>query len=501
MTKKTLVSKELPVIETIRKNIILIVLVIISFLGYPLFALTTTIHRAHLPIDEVELLAQNFLQQLDFKIPVYLDIPNNLEHFVPTAQKFIDSELSQELKTFWSIDLIKAANKVIDAENDYVVRFEYKEDEIESFYISPFSKEIKLVLSKNVINQVDEYLKKVLLDEVFRDEILEMSKLAKNEVVQKDSDLIFPYSSHYNIVFSLFVEDGKSIEWEIAKSVELFNGIFEKINHFANFTVSTQIQYYSKLSSEIEYDETSKAYIIDKSDLSTFINFGDWNLVTHDMSPTINFLVYFPESNYETIPMKIRNSLTNSFLIPQWGGVYIFNKQLPLLNGHKWTISETELYPVMEVFSSQLFQLLGVPNYTKSTLIRIDKLSRLTIVQNIKQSLRNLLSLIKLAKSLNEITIPDSTKNYVHQTLKSIRESIKYTSKQSYSFSMEQSSRALEYSDKAFFEKQMVQQAYFPSEHKMAVFLPLLGPVGSIVGFGTLKLVQEYLKGRKQKRE
>jgi len=32
--------------------------------------------------------------------------------------------------------------------------------------------------------------------------------------------------------------------------------------------------------------------------------------------------------------------------------------------------------------------------------------------------------------------------------------------------------------ERGFFEKSMVGQVYFPDEHKIAVYLPLLGPVG-----------------------
>ena len=44
--------------------------------------------------------------------------------------------------------------------------------------------------------------------------------------------------------------------------------------------------------------------------------------------------------------------------------------------------------------------------------------------------------------------------------------------------------------EKAFFERTMVAQVYFPEEHKVAVYLPLMGPVGVpliMVGIKVLK--------------
>ena len=489
----------------IRKLITVLILLVVVLLGYPLFVYTTSIHRAELPIEEVEQLASNYLNRIDFKIPIYLELPNALEHFIPTWQNVLDEELHAnhpELDNFWGLELKRVASAEVNSDNDYIVKFEYKEAEddktTEGFLISPYNKEVKLILTQNVVNakKVDDFLKRVLLDEMFSDEIEVMAELARKE--SKESDLVLPYSAHYNLVFSLMVENGKTVSWDIAKATELFEPIFKNLDHFANFTVSTQIQYYSTLSNEVLYDNDSKEYIIETEDLSTFINFGDWNLINHDMSPTINFLIYFPASNYDNIAMNIRNSSTNSFIVPQWGGVHIFNKKMPILQNHTCNISDDELYTSMEIFASQLFQLLGIPSHSKSPLLRYDKLSRVVMVKNTRNSLEKLQSLIKLAESLNGITIPDATKDYANKALQSIYESFNLSSKQNYKGAMKASSQSLDSSNKAFFAKQMVQQAYFPNEHKLAVFLPLLGPVGSIITLGSLKLLLEYIRDKKK---
>lgn len=41
--------------------------------------------------------------------------------------------------------------------------------------------------------------------------------------------------------------------------------------------------------------------------------------------------------------------------------------------------------------------------------------------------------------------------------------------------------------ERGFFEKSMVGQVYFPDEHKVAVYLPLLGPVGVPLIMGAIK--------------
>lgn len=51
--------------------------------------------------------------------------------------------------------------------------------------------------------------------------------------------------------------------------------------------------------------------------------------------------------------------------------------------------------------------------------------------------------------------------------------------------------------ERSFFEKSMVGQVYFPDEHKVAVYLPLLGPIGVPLVVGLLKEVKRIVKGLK----
>lgn len=61
---------------------------------------------------------------------------------------------------------------------------------------------------------------------------------------------------------------------------------------------------------------------------------------------------------------------------------------------------------------------------------------------------------------------------------------------------MENARIAEEAAERAFFEKSMVGQVYFPDEHKVAVYLPLLGPVGVPLVMGVVKEVRGWRKRR-----
>ena len=50
--------------------------------------------------------------------------------------------------------------------------------------------------------------------------------------------------------------------------------------------------------------------------------------------------------------------------------------------------------------------------------------------------------------------------------------------------------------ERAFFEKSMVGQLYFPDEHKVAVYLPLLGPIGVPLIMGLLNELRAWKQRR-----
>lgn len=481
-------SKEDSWTTTIRRTLVAVVALTVVTVGVPLFYTTTTIHRAELPVDHINGYAHS-INTVSFEVPVYLDVPNAQEFFIDKAQGVVNTKL-QSVRDVFSIKLIRGKG----SPNDYTVRFVRSSDDAYNFEVSPFKKESTLYIGNDGWD-TENFIAAVLVEQVFKEEVVEFSRLSHRT---SGKDIAVRYSPRYNLVLSLLVENGHPVEWEIDSAVALLQPVLDKLAHFANFTVSTQIQYYLSLVNEPTYDNEKRQYVIPQYDLSTFINHGDWNLITHDIDPSINFVVFFAASNFAGKPLVVDQSSTNSFVVPQWGGVSIFNKDKPVLEGSRVVLTEGELVPVLETFTSQLFELLGVPRGPKNPDVRIDGLTRLTTAKNLQRAVASLVSLVKVTDSLSEISIPEKTKAYVQLALRYVAESLDAIGEHRFNDAMTLSARAVQNSDNAFFEKEMVQQAYFPSEHKLAVFLPLLGPVGGILTISILKLVKE-LKRKEEK--
>lgn len=476
----------------------MVIALFVFCLGAPLFLYTTRVHRADLPVLELDQRVETFADSVKFRIPVYVNSTN--EAAIAQIQSATDNYISTttNLDLLWSLEF-RPYTQEIDSYQDYVLSL-IEDDEssldhlTQSFVLSPFSKGITVVLPSSLsISNVSQYVTEVLFNQVFGSEIQMFSALKSNSL---SSDMSFPYSTVFNVVFNLFVQDGTPVDWAIAEAVPLMQPIFQALQHYCKFKVSTQIQYYSKLTNEPTFNEEQNANIISQENLPTFVNFGDWNLHNHEVTPSINFVIYFSELNYENIPLLVEGSETNSFSIPQWGGVYIYNPALPPLEGSRIKISESELNKILDIFASQLFELLGVPSEPVSPLMRIDSFQRFSSYKNLKRSLDNLSALVKLSNSLIGISIPEATKTNVVDSMARFDEAVQNLSVADFSHALENSGISLESSDKAFFEKEMLQQAHFPNEHKLAIFLPLLGPICSIVLFGILKRFIAWKKNR-----
>ncbi|OVF06896.1 putative GPI transamidase component [Clavispora lusitaniae] len=489
-------SQEVPYITKARRSIIFGVLLFILSCGVPLFLYTTSIHRAELPSHEVEAKINSFRDLVRFNIPVYVRIDPSHESLVQEWQDSLDSRNNNDgLGGKWSLQLKLQDEEALKNEVYTLDVNIVSTSDQNTYKVSSSSGNISLNVEPTANGS--EFVTNVLLNSIFGDERKQILSILGIKEDEKDSDIVFPYSNTYNVVFNLFVENGRPVEWDVESAIQAMNPVFDALSNYANFKISTQVQLYSKLGSSTRYAEDLKANIIPKSELSTFINFGDWNLITHDINPSINFILYFSKSNYEKVPLLVEGSNTNSFLIPQWGGVYIYNRKMPIINDTIFKLNTYELQPIFEIFTSQLFELLGVPKNSESPWIRIDSLNRVIALKNLKRSLENLSSLIKLSTSLNEISIPESTKFHTEQALAYYDQAMTELANSHFEEAIVLASKSVESSDKAFFEKEMVQQAYFPSEHKLAVFSPLLGPLCTIVLIGFLSTVKD-MKSKKQ---
>lgn len=478
-------STETNLTRNTRRAVTFAVAVFVLLLGVPLFFHTTAIYRAELPIDEFKSKVDDFATTAHLKVPVFIETDLQIE----TLQNAINEKVQQKwnLGDLWNLDLVPEPSSA----SIYHVKVSTAAHTACSASLDSLTVDITADEKSPYDSAAD-----LLLSNVFKDELDSLDVILHPAAHKHHPNhtLTLPYSSTYNVVFNLFVENGQSVDWEIDDALASISPLMDALSHYTQFKVSTQIQYYTKLHNTPVYDESSQSYIIPKSDLSTFVDYGEWNLITHDVHRSINFLLFFPATNFDSKPLYVEGSQTNSFLIPQWGGVYIYNLPMPVLRNMPHILRADRLLPVFDVFASQLLELLGVPRHPKSPLFRLESFNRIMAVKNLGLLLDNLSSLVALSNSLSGISIPELTKSHMSDSLRYFDAAVQSLRDFKFADAVEQSAKGVESSDKAFFDKEMVQQAYFPNEHKLAVFLPLLGPLASIILIGILKTFKEIRK-------
>lgn len=486
-------SKELFPITLIRNVVLFALVLFIAISGFATITFTTSIEKHPLPLQHIANASAIVSQGVKYEVPVYVDVPNSQEHVVEALEARFNGEIAllPHVASQW---LIKCIRGSADANVDYVIDLKPSKDA--GYHISPFSKKITLFVDEAVKqgeNVVE--LGTSVLHQVFDYEVAKFAGTIKSSAIE------VPYSSRYNVVFSLFSELGRPVQWNIDEALQLFDPIIDSLKDYANFSVSLQIQYYSTLAEGVQFNEEIDRQVLRLEHLSTFINHGDWNLFSHDINPTINFMVYIPEKNYDDVPTVIENSELNSFLVPQWGGVHVLSKPMAdTKHTGETVLNEEDLLPVMEIFASQFTQLLGMGNQPKLLAMRTLLLYRTQLNSNLRHALDILNSLVKVVVSLEGIAIPEATVELVRKLLSSVTKLEALISAGQFEEGMKESAEAVDYANRAFFEKEMVQQAYFPSEHKMAVYLPLLGPVGLICIFALLRVAVDYKRRMKQKK-
>lgn len=303
------------------------------------------------------------------------------------------------------------------------------------------------------------------------------------------------YAPTYHLTFSLFTPDASPSSWDIDSAIEEYlSPLLESFSLISNFTVDTQVQLYASFSPSVQepqYDSDRGVWTLRNEDLSGFINAAEWPLSPSiGTGPTVNFVLFVPSE--DKVPLVVKDNGASSWLIPQWGGVMILN---PPVRGSDTTpspskLSKEAIRPVLATFSHQLLSLLGTPQSPPSLPLRLLTLTRVRAASLLLSASSTLGSLARLTLALPSISIPESVAASVDKTISHLHNACTDLRDGRFHSALENARIAEAEAERGFFEKSMVGQVYFPDEHKVAVYLPLLGPVGVPLIMGALKEIK-----------
>jgi phosphatidylinositol glycan class S len=325
----------------------------------------------------------------------------------------------------------------------------------------------------------------------------DIDSLAIADHYKKRANRAFKYASTYHLTFSLFSGSASPSAWDIEAALDEYLGPF--LSSFATisrFSIDTQVQLYASLSPSLhgpQYDNTSNSWTLLRSDLSAFVNAAEWPLSPSiGAGPTINFVAYVPST--KQAPLVIQETGGTSWLIPQWGGVQILNPSMHQAN-HS-VLTKQDLEPVLRIFAEQLESLIGLPESPPSLPLRLSSLTRERAASLILSASSTLGALSRLTLKLTSIAIPDNVADSVQKTIHHLETACSHIRAGHYDAALKHARVAEAEAEQAFFDPSMVGQVYFPDEHKVAVYVPLLGPMAVPLIMAAVKEFKKFKQAR-----
>ncbi|KAJ5385017.1 Phosphatidylinositol-glycan biosynthesis class S protein [Penicillium concentricum] len=473
---------------------------VIILLGFPIWWKTTSIYRASLPIEEMVDWADGKACRPVFPLEIHLATPSmqyfEAQHLLRTTQHTLD-----DLNEFAAHHLrLKLTNGTTAVHNG--------DDSLENVQ-TPAEETADIALTVQLLprdgiagpwselhaaaTQLDIFYPPSQVPRLYGEEKATIAHILSGNTAGLDStspqlaeDIdrrlrrSMKYAETYHLSFSLFTPKSEPSSWDIEAAL------------YANFAPTAP---------KPEYDESEAAWTLKKEDLSAFVNAAEWPLnPSIGNGPTINFILYVPDPSQS--PLIVKENRASSWMVPQWGGVFLLNP--PLSNTEQGLsnpshLSQDSLGPAFMTFSHQLLTLLGTPSTPASLPLRLQTSIRIRAATLLLSASSTMGSLARLTESLPSIPIPATVATSVSTTISHLAASCAHLREGRFGAALASARVAETEAERSFFEKSMVGQVYFPDEHKVAVYLPLLGPIGVPLVVGLLKELKRIAARRKAK--
>ncbi|KAJ3479878.1 hypothetical protein NLG97_g8205 [Lecanicillium saksenae] len=482
---------------------------IVVFLGLPIWWQTTAIHRANLPLDAMNEWADGkacrpvFPLQIDIRADALQDA--EAQHLLRLTQHALD-DLNEFSGHHLRLQLAPKDGVRAPDDAEPALTINCKPGASATSALSQSQPVLDITYppsSAPQLNSASSPLATFITNELrstFSEEqsiisyLLSTSSMSSGsrplsltpevaEALSKRTTRSLRYSPTYHLTFSLFTDQGLPNSWDIEGALEEYiNPMLEVLKPIHNFTIDTQVQLYATPGDQSE--------VLSKEALSSFINSAEWPLSPSiGGAPTVNFLLYVGN---QTIRLDESSATSQSWMIPQWGTVYLL--PLPKTEAH---VSVATLKQPMLTFGGHLLSLLGTP-VMGSLPLRLSSLTRIRSTDLLLRASSSLGSLARLTEKLPSIAIPEKVAEGVDTTLHHLQQACANLGGVE---GLTHARIAEQEVERAFFEKSMVGQLYFPDEHKIAVYLPLLGPISVPLIMGLITELKSWIAKRRKKAE
>ncbi|CCE29944.1 hypothetical protein E4U22_001087 [Claviceps purpurea] len=495
-----------------RSYVILSFWIIVLFLGLPIWWRTTSIYRADLPLERMLQWADGKACRPTFPLQITIradtiakqeaqHLTRLTQHALDDLNDFAGHHLRLKLDQAWNMN--SAIAKQYDPESTLTINL--SPGQTNSASLSPESPILDMTYAPHSIPSLHAASSPLAtyianeLQTIFAEEqsiisyLLFTSSMSSKTrpqglttdtaaVLSKRTTRALRYAPTYHLSFSLFTDGVFPNTWDIDAAIsEYMKPLLDVLRPIHNFTIDTQVQLYATPGVQSQ--------TLNKEHLASFVNAAEWPLSPSiGGAPTVNFIIFVGNQTIGSNDAEVENS--QSWMIPQWGSVYLLH--MPPAESH---VPTKALKHPMLMFGRHLLTLLGTPQ-SGSLPLRLSTLARIRTMDLLLRAASSLGSLARLSPSLPSISIPRTVADGVSSSLQHLEQACANLGGTE---GLLHAQTAEEEAERAFFEKSMVGQLYFPDEHKIAVYLPLLGPTGVPLVLGAINEIRNWIKRRKQK--
>ncbi len=299
--------------------------------------------------------------------------------------------------------------------------------------------------------------------------------------IERQTSRSYTSSPEFHLTFSLLTASGAPSNWDIQGALEEHVlPLVRALSRVANFEVTSQVQLYATLPPTVQPSGTEgqNGTLLQQNDLPAFVNAAEWPLAPSlGNGPTLNFILYVPAT--DQVPLTIEGINEHSWLVPQWGGIQILNPPMQPHPVHgiptlRQLLAKELIDSSFQTFASQLLSLLGVLHSgdnakVRPMQLRLDAHKRLSALTLYLKAASSLGSLARLAQRLSNIPIPRNVAQLVDDAISNLVSSRRAILCSRWDEALSHAKVAFRDSEKAFFDKSMVGQVYFPDEHKVSL--------------------------------
>lgn len=321
---------------------------------------------------------------------------------------------------------------------------------------------------------------------------------------QREDARVVEYARNVRIVFSLLQEEASEghtlAGWDLTHALQNVDAhadlaplahILKALQRVYDVQLESQVQWYAPLevapSMRTIGNDTYAA--LSMQDVSVFVNSVQWSLDSYgtaDMSPatevrTLQMVLFVPSARHT--PMYIDDAqLPESpvqrpaWLLPQWGGVIVWNRDFG--NGDGLTLTLGELRDPIEKFAEQLRALLGIDfahvDRSESALnMSVDGLEWRRTLEMARSAVETLGSIVRLVEKMPNLGVNAQVRDNFLASLDALRACDELHGGDA----LRTATKAHTHASRAFYDPSMLATLYFPSEHRFAVYTPLFGPI------------------------